>query len=138
MLFGGKGTGTPAGDFALLVTRIFMGAALAFTHGMMKLPPKDSFVQGVGHLGFPAPVMFSYLAGLAEFGGGLLLVLGLLTRPAALFVSFTMCVAAFGQAAGQPFPKKELPLLYLCLALIYLVVGAGRFSLDNVLGGKGK
>jgi putative oxidoreductase len=43
-------------------------------------------------MGLPAPELFSWLAGLTEFGGGLLLTLGSLTRPTALFIAATMLV----------------------------------------------
>ena len=43
-------------------------------------------------------------------------------------------VAAFVQHAADPFGKKELPLLFLWPALTLIATGAGRFSLDHLIG----
>src|SRR5690625_3369809 len=74
-------------DAGLLILRVGLGLTLAFAHGWGKIPPADGFVGMVGGLGFPAPTLFAWLAGLAEFAGGLLLAIGLLTRSAAIFVT---------------------------------------------------
>jgi putative oxidoreductase len=120
-------------DLGLLLLRLLAGPALAFAHGVNKLPPSDRFVAGVVEMGFPAPAFFAWAAGFAEFGGGLLLALGLLTRPAAFLILFTMCVAWFVRQAGDPFTEREAAMLYGGVALLYLVAGAGRFSLDALL-----
>ena len=132
-LFGGAGGADGVADAGLLVLRLFAGLALAFGHGLGKLPPSPLFVEGVGGLGFPAPVVFAWASGLAEFGGGLLLAVGLLTRPAALFVAFNTSVAAFRMQAGQAFGERELALFYLASAVCLLLAGAGRFSLDRLV-----
>lgn len=116
-----------AGDLAL---RVFAGLSMALAHGLGKLPPSDQFIQGVTGLGFPLPVVFAWLASFAEVGGGILLAAGLITRPAAFFVAFTMAVAAFHVHADDPFQRKEMALLYFFIALYYVLAGAGRYSLD--------
>jgi putative oxidoreductase len=123
-------------DFGLLVLRLFTGLALAFGHGINKLPPSERFLAGVVEMGFPAPLFFAWASGLAEFGGGLLLALGLLTRPAALLVAINMFVAAFIRQAGDPFKEVELAYLFLAVAVLYAVAGPGRLSLDAWLGGR--
>lgn len=122
-----------AGEVGLLVLRVFAGLSLALAHGWMKLPPSEQFIDGVGNLGFPVPGAFAWAATLAEFAGGILLALGLFTRPAAFFVLFTMGVAAFGQHLRDPFSVKEMALLYGAIALMYLLKGAGRLSVDALL-----
>lgn len=84
-------------------------------------------------MGFPLPALFAWAAALSELGGGLLLAIGLLTRPAALTVLITMLVAAFVRNAGAPFGDRELALLYGIAALLFLLAGAGRYSLDAQL-----
>ena len=121
-------------DAGLLALRVFAGVALALAHGLGKLPPSARFVGGVAEMGFPAPGLFAWAAGLSEFAGGLLLALGLLTRPAAFFILVTMAVAAFIREAGNPFGERELALLYGGVALLYLLAGPGRLSLDAVVG----
>lgn len=120
-------------DLALTVLRVFIGLTMAFSHGLGKIPPDEMLIGGVSALGFPAPELFAWLAGLAEFAGGVLLALGLLTRPAAAFVMITMLVAAFGAHAADPFAKKEMALLYLFTSLFFVLHGAGRWSMDHLL-----
>ncbi len=120
-----------------LIVRVFAGLSLAFGHGMGKLPPGEKFVTDiVGGMGFPAPALFAWAAGLAEFAGGILLAAGCLTRVAALFVAFTMGTAAFVFHAGDPFSNKELAFVYLAIAMTFLIAGAGRWSIDAIFSGE--
>ncbi|MDM7972741.1 MAG: DoxX family protein [candidate division Zixibacteria bacterium] len=127
---------TPAGSWAdeaaMTLLRVFAGLALALAHGLGKLPPGEAFVKGVSELGFPAPEFFAWAAALSEFGGGLLLALGLLTRPAAFLIVCTMLTAGFGRHAADPFAVKERALLFLVIALVFLIRGAGRWGADRL------
>lgn len=120
-------------SFALLLLRVFAGLSLALGHGFGKLPASEGFIEGVGNLGFPAPALFAWAAALSESVGGILLALGLLTRPAALGIFCTMAVAAFIQHASDPYHVKELALFYGTIGLVFLLIGAGRFSLDALI-----
>lgn len=120
-------------DLGLLVFRLAIGLTMAFAHGLGKLPPPDQLVQGVGAMGFPAPLVFAWLAALAEFAGALFLAIGLFTRYAAFFMGFTMSVAFFVAHAADTFDKKEMAFLYLAASLLLLFTGAGKFSLDRML-----
>lgn len=126
-LDGAQGVRASAG---LLIPRVYIGLAMAFAHGLGKLPPSEKFIEGVAEMGFPAPLVFAWAAAVAEFAGGLCLALGLLTRPSALFCLFTMIVAAFVRHGADPFQRKELALLYAAAFAIFVVIGPGRFSLD--------
>ena len=130
LLFGGDGGGSAAADFGLLLLRLGGGIALAWGHGWGKFPVSDKFVEGVGNLGFPAPVIFAHLAALSELVGGTLIALGLLTRPASFAVLFTMSIAFFLQHGADPFEKKEKAMLFGLVALTLLFTGAGRYSID--------
>jgi putative oxidoreductase len=132
-LLGNATVDCPWADGALTLLRVFAGLSLALAHGLGKLPPSERFVAGVADLGFPAPALFAWAAGLSEFLGGLLVAAGLATRPAAAFACFTMLVAAFGRHAADPFDKKELALLYAAIMLAFVLVGAGRFGLDALV-----
>jgi putative oxidoreductase len=129
LLFGSSAAerGTDAG---LLILRVGLGLALALAHGLGKMPPGEGLVGATAALGFPLPTFFAWAAALSEFVGALLIVVGLATRPAALFVAITMAVAFFGQHAADPFADKELAFVYLVWALGLLVAGAGRYALD--------
>jgi putative oxidoreductase len=125
-------------DIALLVIRVVTG--LAFTmHGWPKIQHPFSWM---GPEAF-APGVFQALAALSEFGGGLAWILGLLTPLASLGIAATMVVAFSTHAfmRGDPFvsttggPTYELAAVYLCIALLLMAMGPGRFSLDRKLFG---
>lgn len=120
-------------DVMLALFRVFSGLAMAFGHGLRKIPPSEGFIEHTGELGFPFPDFFAYSAGLAEFAGGILLAFGLLTRTAAFFMMFTMFVAGFINHADDPFGSAEKAYLYFAISLMYLVIGAGRFSMDTIM-----
>ena len=77
------------------------------------------------------------LAGSAEFFGGLALILGLLTRPAALVSAFTMVVALFSAHIGNGLFMSnngyEYALTLLAATLALAIQGAGTLSLDSAL-----
>ena len=106
---------------------------MALGHGLGKIPPSERFVNGTAEMGFPLPEFFAWSAGGAEFGGGLLLALGLLTRPASFFIGCTMLVAGFIRHAADPFGGKEKALLYLAISIAFALVGAGKYSIDAVI-----
>lgn len=132
-LTGGDGGATAVADLGLLVLRVLAGLGLAFAHGLRKLPPSDRFVARVDALGFPMPEVFAWGAGLIEFGGGLLLVLGLVTRPAASLALIVVGTAYFGAHADDTFSDAEAAFLYGAIMLALALIGPGRFSLDATL-----
>lgn len=133
LLFGWAATRSRAADVGLLVLRVVTGLALAFAHGMGKVPPSAGFVGRVGEMGLPAPGLFAWLAALAEFGGGILLALGLLTRPAAFLVFGNFVIITLMAHAGDPFTDREKGVLFGAIALLYVLAGAGRYSLDALI-----
>jgi putative oxidoreductase len=120
-------------DIVLAMFRVFTGLSLAMAHGIKKVPPSDGFIRGTNEMGFPFPEFFAYGAGIAEFAGGLLLAIGLLTRPAAFFVAITMFVAAFIKHGDDPFGTAEKAFIYFAIALVYVILGSGRYSLDSLV-----
>lgn len=132
-LIQGTDEGSVWNEAAMTALRVFAGLSMAFAHGLGKLPPSPQFVDGVEGMGFPLPVLFAWGASLAEFVGGLLLAVGLLTKPAALSIALTMVVAAFVAHAADPFQRKEMALLYFFICLIFAVRGAGKWSVDRRL-----
>jgi putative oxidoreductase len=124
------------GSVGLLLLRLVMGVAFMF-HGwpMIQNP--------LGWMGPDAtmPAFLQGLAALAEFGGGMALVAGLLTRLAALGIASTMIVAivVVHLPHGDPFVGKpggrsyELAAVYLACAIVFLLLGPGRASLDALL-----
>ena len=123
-------------DVALLLVRAVAGLAFMF-HGWSKIQNPFGWM---GPDAF-APGIFQALAALSEFGGGLAWILGLLTPVASLGIAATMAVAFWLHAVlrGDPFvaigggPSYELAAVYLCIALVLLTLGPGRFSVDRAL-----
>lgn len=120
-------------ELGLLLFRLFIGLAMAFSHGLGKMPPPEQMITGLAAMGFPLPILFAWCAGLSEFLGGLLIAAGLFTRWAAAFLGITMAVAAFVAHAADPFGKKEMALLYLAACVLLLLQGGGKFSLDRII-----
>ncbi len=115
--------------FGLLLLRLVCGLGLML-HGWKKI--NDPF----GWMGSEAttPALFQALAAISEFFGGLAWILGLLTPLASLGILSTMTVATVRHVgSGDPFVGKgsfELPLLYLTIAILFILAGPGRYALD--------
>ncbi|KMQ73187.1 DoxX family protein [Marinobacter subterrani] len=130
------------GGFAALVLRVPVGLILA-AHGAQKLfgwfggYGLEGTGQWLTSIGLEPGYLMALLAGGAEFFGGLALVLGLLTRPAALVAAFTMLVAIFSvHISNGLFMSNngyEYALTLLAATLALAVQGAGRFSVDGVI-----
>ena len=120
-------------NIGLMILRIFAGLAMAFSHGMGKVPVSEGFIGSVEKLGFPIPAFFAWSAGISEFFGGILLAIGLFTRPSAFFLIGTMGVAAFIRHGADPFVNKEKALLYLVVFILFLLVGSGKYGIDSLL-----
>lgn len=126
----------PIGSGGLLVLRLVMGVAFMF-HGWPKIQNPWGWMGAEAQV----PAILQVLAALAEFGGGLGLIAGLLTRLAALGLATNMSVALglVHLPQGDPFVGKpggrsyELAAVYLACAVVFFLLGPGRFSLDALL-----
>ncbi len=116
----------------LSVLRI-VSALLFMQHGAQKLFGFLATQPGA------TPPLFSMMgfAGVLEFFGGLLLLLGLFTRPVAFILSGQMAVAYFmAHAPGGFFPlqnRGELAVLYCFVFLYFALAGGGEWSIDRLL-----
>jgi putative oxidoreductase len=130
------GSGNPgsAADAGLAVLRVVAGLLLVALHGLGKVPPQEGYVGWIGSLGFPAPLAFARMAAFAEVVGGVLLAIGLLTRPAALLLVIHFVVVVLVAHAGDALGDRELGILFGTVALLFMLAGPGRFSLDAVIG----
>jgi putative oxidoreductase len=121
------------GETSLTLLRVFAGLAIAFGHGLGKLPPSEILIAGAGAMGFPMPFLFAWCAALSEFLGGIFLALGFLTRPSAFFIGCTVAVAGFLRHSADPFKVKELAFVYLAIMVVFVVRGASSFSVDRFI-----
>ena len=118
-------------NIGILWLRILLGLGIAY-HGYGKVfgGGLEGFAKGVEAMGFPNPEFFAWAAALSEFAGGILIILGLFTRPAALMVFTTMAVAIFIMHAPDPLQKKELALAYWTGSFFLVLAGSGKLGLD--------
>lgn len=130
-LSGGAGGASRTADLGLLFLRLAVGYGL-MTHGYSKLPPRPGFVEVVGKLGLPEPLVFAWASGLAEFLGGILIGLGLFTRVGAFFALLNLVVALSGYHRHDTFAKAELAWIYAFAVLLFLLAGPGRFGFERL------
>lgn len=128
-----EGTHHGISHFTLNALRIVTGFLFWF-HGAQKM---------LGWFGDRAyPELFSqiWFAGTLEFAGGILIVLGLFTRPVAFILAGEMAVAYFtGHLPRDFWPIQnggELAALYAFIYLFLAANGGGAFSLDGLIAGR--
>lgn len=138
------GTRDPLASTGLLLLRAAFGLMMLIGHGIPKWQEYGEKVEtwttvpAIWPLSkMTAPMSLMAAIG-AEVFASALLVLGLMTRPAAFALGFAMCVAAFQVHGSGPWflpgpGAKEPALLYLTVAFSLIVTGAGRWSLDAAL-----
>ena len=134
-------------DAAILILRIASGL-IFIPHGVSKVFGSGGvamFAQSLPSYGIPT--VLGYVAAYSELVGGILLIVGLLTRLDALLLAGNMFVAAFivalPDAIRDPDSGKnkvfaairgmELPLSIFATMIALLLVGGGRWSLDALI-----
>ncbi len=126
---------------APLIVRLIAGTIMA-AHGWQKLVGGlGNFGQFLGQLGVPLPGLMAYVVTLVELLGGVLLILGLLSRLAALLLTINLTVAILlvKVNVGLIAPPEagagaELDLALIAGFLTVLLLGPGKLSLDRMLG----
>jgi putative oxidoreductase len=128
--------------FAPLIVRVIVGTIMT-AHGWQKLTemgPSNFGEQMLGGMGVPLPVFMGYVVTFVELFGGILLILGLLSRLAALLLTSDLVVATLlvkvnvGFLSGSSGTGAELDLALIAGLLVVLLAGPGKLSLDHVLG----
>lgn len=132
--------------WAPLVLRLPTGVIFA-AHGAQKLfgwfggHGLEGTGQWMASIGLAPGYLMALLAGGAEFFGGLALLFGLLVRPAAVVLAFTMLVAIFAVHIGNGLFMSnngyEFGLSLLATAVALAISGGGRASVDALLAARG-
>ena len=129
-------------DIGLLIIRVVVGG-LMFAHGTQKLFGwfGGHGIEGTkgffGSLGYPAAGTLAVVAGLGEAGGGLLLATGFVTPLAAAAIAGVMLnaiITAHWPKVWNTEGGLEFPLTLSAAALGVAFIGAGRFSIDRLIG----
>lgn len=125
-------------SLGLLFLRLAIGILFIY-HGWPKLTGGREVWIGVGSAMTTVGIDFGFtywglMASCAEFFGGILLIIGLLTRPAAFFMFFTMLIAmimhlSLGQGLGGIGASLHAAIIFLML----IFTGPGKISLDKKL-----
>jgi putative oxidoreductase len=133
---------TSKAGVSALILRVPIGLILA-AHGAQKLFAwfggygLEGTGQWMDSIGMTPGYLMALLAGSAEFFGGIALVLGLLTRPAAVVSAFTMLVAIFAVHIGNGLFMAnngyEYALTLFVVLIALTIQGGGRLSLDNYI-----
>ncbi|WP_448249465.1 DoxX family protein [Thalassotalea agariperforans] len=132
-------------SYATLPLRVIAGIIFS-AHGAQKLFAwfggygLDGTGQWMESIGLAPGFLMALLAGSAEFIGGLLLIIGLLTRPASLVLAITMLVAIFSvHFANGLFMSNngyEFALALFAISVALMIQGGGKLSIDNIISNK--
>lgn len=128
--------------YGLTVLRIFVGIIFA-AHGSQKLfgwfggNGLAGTAQWLESIGLAPGTLMALLSGGTEFFGGLALIVGLLVRPAALGLAFTLLVAIFSVHISHGLFMAnngyEFALALLGGSIAVLIEGAGKLSIDRAI-----
>ncbi|MEK1889219.1 MAG: DoxX family protein [Phyllobacterium sp.] len=123
------------GDLSETILRVIAGAALV-VHGSAKIANPFGAVGMVEGLGFYPGVFWSPLLAATEFFGGILLALGLLTRPAAFATMIVLIVTVYFHwiVQGQGWGGSEKSILWTAILFFFVIRGASRHSVDAKIG----
>lgn len=131
---------TGAAAWAPVLLRLGAGFSMVM-HGYPKLfgpkPGPKGFAQALQSMGFPAPLFWAYLVSATEFFGGICLILGLLTRPAALVLAIEFLVIILKVKWSKGFLLQnegwEWDWALFTMFVALLLTGPGYAALDNLL-----
>ncbi|MEO3997251.1 DoxX family protein [Mesorhizobium sp. CAU 1732] len=122
-------------DLSETILRVTAGLALVI-HGAGKIGSPLANVEMVEGLGFYPGALWSPLLAFTEFFGGILIALGLLTRPAAFAGLFVLLVTVWFHwiTLDEGYMGAEKSILWAAIFLFFAVRGGNRHSVDAKLG----
>lgn len=123
------------GQLSETILRVIAGVAL-IVHGSGKIVNPFGAVGMVEGLGFYPGVFWSPLLSVTEFVGGILLTIGLFTRPAAFATMIILAVTIYfhGIVQGQGWSGSEKSILWTAILFFFVIRGASSHSVDAKIG----
>ena len=117
-----------------LIMRLALGVSMA-VHGYEKVIPHGALHHHVHYVvSLGLPYWLGYVSAYTEFIGGILLIIGLLTRVAAALIAINMLVAFFYVGLHQGFGIYNSILALVALGMMLTFYGAGALALDRKIG----
>lgn len=138
----GLSPGGQLADFGPLLARVIVGIIMA-AHGFQKLMGGPAAFGGfLEQMNVPLPTLMGFVVTFVELVGGILLILGLLSRLAALLLTIDLIVAillvkvniGLLSPSDQPGVGAELDLALIAGFLVVLLAGPGKLAMDRALG----
>ena len=132
---------TAAANLGLLILRLGTGLICA-VHGYPKMTGLGSqekasrahLTLSIQRLGLPFPYFLAIVVGTIEFVGGIMVAIGLLTRPGAAALAIVLLVATVRNFLQKQFlGSADFPFSVLVAVLALALIGAGALSLDFLL-----
>jgi len=118
-------------DITLLLFRVLVSLSMINTHGMKKLLDFEGTVQ---HIPDPLGVggeVSAVIAIMANIIAPIFVILGLGTRLAILLILSVTLMGFFIVHGNDPWPIRDVPLMYSLVYLALFFLGAGKYSLDH-------
>jgi len=121
----------------MIIVRIMTG--IIITNYGLEVFSKEHMhgnVQWLTDIHFPLPFIMAYIGKGIELAGGVFLILGLLTRLSCIALIADMIVIIFIMGHGKIFGDEQLAFLLMLLFMVFVVNGAGKWSLDGLIFNK--
>lgn len=117
----------------LLLARLTL-ALVFIIHGWIKLHNLEGTGFAFAKLHIPLPQIMAYIVAVVQFGGGIALVIGILTRLTTSLLIITMAVAVFVANLPKGFVDGyEYPLVLLLFSLSLFLTGPGEWTIKKFL-----
>ncbi len=120
--------------FGALLLRLALGISM-IVHSYEKVIPHGAlnhYAHYIVSLGMP--YWLGYVSAFTEFAGGIILIIGFLTRFAAFMISINMAFAIILVNRHHGYPGSEYSLALFVIAAMLVVYGAGTLALDRKIG----
>ncbi len=125
----------PPGTYTIIfILRVIIGLFLIY-HGreVFDAAKMNEYAQWDMYKNSASGKLMVYAGKGAEFVAGVLLVVGLFTRVAALIIIGTFIYIPFFVGSGKIWADDQHPFMFVLMGLLFLFAGPGKFSMDEVL-----